>query len=507
MSILTLLQAHANQLYTGAIDDSWAHVCAVLKDAPRFLRLIPDGPFETDARPDAPDYCTLEAWSAHPDRQAGRAIEDANLISVEGETPPPPADERPACCFFVHDTCYNPPEAHSHLLHSNARPSWNAPVCGGEEGGAVQLLAEKVNEMVDLRVAMGGSPFNRTCRVYAPRYRQANVLALLALQKPPWPLPDHSQSANQAVLLAYGDVLRAFRQFLAEIGPDTPFLLASHSQGSCHLGRLVREEIVPSEGLAQRLVCGYLAGFAVPLSTLGDASRVRPSRGPESINAIASWMTISDKHVAFMTKGARSFSKDGSAPVGKDEPLLGTNPVTWHSANKMEPAEEATPAGSNFPADSDSTTDLDSLSNPLVVVTRSDVDSLSDRAPPSGWLQSSPAEHLGATLPHTGIDVTAPPRSIVTNLRYTGLQDGHAGAIGLRVSELRRVPAGELSTRLTKGCCVQVPPLTEPPLRYAERDALLYHDLDFALFHFNVRENAAVRVRKWMEVHRHASKL
>lgn len=31
--------------------------------------------------------------------------------------------------------------------------------------------------------------------------------------------------------LAYSDVARAFEQFLAEIGPGKPFVLAGHSQG------------------------------------------------------------------------------------------------------------------------------------------------------------------------------------------------------------------------------------------------------------------------------------
>eukprot|EP00913_Durusdinium_trenchii_P034191 g31999.t1 len=102
-------------------------VKAVHKHLPkdRALQLAPDGEDEAHELP--PDYSQLEAWSGHPWRLPGRAVEDVN-----------------------------------HLKFSD----------------------EPINEQTDLRVAAGAAPFNRLCRVYAPRYRQVNVMAVAVLMPP-----------------------------------------------------------------------------------------------------------------------------------------------------------------------------------------------------------------------------------------------------------------------------------------------------------------------------------
>jgi hypothetical protein len=75
------------------------------------------------------------------------------------------------------------------------------------------------------------SVFNECCVIFAPRYRQALLHAITT----------NTPSAYVADELAYGDVERAFEQFL-QGNPKGPSILASHSQGSMHGLRLLQQQ-------------------------------------------------------------------------------------------------------------------------------------------------------------------------------------------------------------------------------------------------------------------------
>ncbi|MEH6592861.1 MAG: DUF3089 domain-containing protein, partial [Halioglobus sp.] len=54
--------------------------------------------------------------------------------------------------------------------------------------------------------------------------------------------PGHGESAP-AIDFAYRDVARAFQSFLQQIPDNSPFIIASHSQGTLHGQRLLQQEI------------------------------------------------------------------------------------------------------------------------------------------------------------------------------------------------------------------------------------------------------------------------
>ena len=64
---------------------------------------------------------------------------------------------------------------------------------------------------------------------------------------------------------AYEDVLNSFEYFIRNYNKGRPFIIASHSQGSYHGLRLLKERIDKSE-LADRMVAAYLIG----MSTISD---------------------------------------------------------------------------------------------------------------------------------------------------------------------------------------------------------------------------------------------
>lgn len=179
----------------------------------------PATPFDPRSLPPAPDYERARAWLALPGRGG-----------LERSTPPgvTAVDERtaPADVFFVHPTTFK------------GSPVWVAPYDASN-------AAAPLNPPVLLDQL---SVFNGCCRLYAPRYRQATLAGL----------------KNQAaVAVAYRDVARAFRYYLAHLNHGRPFILASHSQGTAHAVRLLQEEIL-GKPAQERMVAAYLIGGYVP---------------------------------------------------------------------------------------------------------------------------------------------------------------------------------------------------------------------------------------------------
>jgi hypothetical protein len=62
--------------------------------------------------------------------------------------------------------------------------------------------------------------------------------------------------------LAYGDVLSAWREFLARRNKDRPFVIVAHSQGSIHAIRLIQQEI-EAKPAAKRMLSAILLGWPV----------------------------------------------------------------------------------------------------------------------------------------------------------------------------------------------------------------------------------------------------
>ncbi|MET1111846.1 MAG: DUF3089 domain-containing protein [Allosphingosinicella sp.] len=96
--------------------------------------------------------------------------------------------------------------------------------------------------------------FGGVCKTYAPLYRQVTLAAL------PRAFAGEDLTANFAS--AYGDVLAAWRNFLASRNRGRPFVLIGHSQGSIHLLKLLAEEI-DGKPIAKHMLSAILLGWPV----------------------------------------------------------------------------------------------------------------------------------------------------------------------------------------------------------------------------------------------------
>jgi hypothetical protein len=146
---------------------------------------------------------------------------------------------------------------------------WNQPLDHAE-----------TNAITDGYVLRGqASVFNSCCAIYAPRYRQATLYAFV----------DDGDSGPAALDLAYGDVLRAFDQFVAARSLRRPLVLAAHSQGSKHLVRLLRDRF--GEGtLRERLVVAYPIGYSIKEAELPPSVPV--CRTATQTGCVVTWNTV-----------------------------------------------------------------------------------------------------------------------------------------------------------------------------------------------------------------------
>lgn len=226
--------------------------------------------------PPAPDYTNLDNWAGHAEK-----LDITDSVFV----PTPRTFDVPV--FYVYPTVHFPKKG----------GSWNA-----------DSYAEEVRERTHFAVKMQSSAFNVAGPVYAPYYRQA------AFQV--YNVAPNTTTVN-AYNLAYDDVRAAFEQFLIDIGPDVPFVLAAHSQGTNHLERLIRNEF--DKELQDRLVIAYLVGMPVvadlPIPLCED---------PLQTGCFVSW---------------RTFHKSAESP--DNGVMIGVvNPLSWDTSTVEVPAAD-----------------------------------------------------------------------------------------------------------------------------------------------------------------------
>ena len=124
--------------------------------------------------------------------------------------------------------------------------------------------------------------FSTACRTYAPIYRQTTVPAM------------RGEAGGADHALAYGDVLAAWRAYLAHDNHGRGVVLIGHSQGANHLQRLIAEEIDGKP--AQRLlVSAILLGgnlqVAAGADTGGTFRRVPLCRTGDQTGCVIAYST------------------------------------------------------------------------------------------------------------------------------------------------------------------------------------------------------------------------
>jgi hypothetical protein len=223
----------------------------------------------------SPEYSQMQNWAAHPYKKNPSDSIPAPLVA--GTMYDSSVD-----VFFIHPT----------TLVSAVDTEWNADI------GDTLL-----NNKTDLTTILYQASVFNECRVFAPRYRQAHLRAYYTKD---------TAAARHAFNLAYEDIRTAFLYYLEHYNQGRPIIIASHSQGTTHAQRLLKE-FFENKLLGNRLVAAYIIGMAIPRDRF---SSLRPCQDSTSTGCLIGWRTYKEGY-----EPAHVIAENGSSWV--------TNPLTW----------------------------------------------------------------------------------------------------------------------------------------------------------------------------------
>lgn len=205
-------------------------------------------------QPAAPDYSNEAYWSALPFRNdAADRIPNWEVWQEDSV--------KQVDVFYIYPTIYMKGK------------TWTA-----------DLANKKLNRRIDTKPVMyQASVFNAGCRVYAPRYRQAIIDAF----------KDKTGEGEKALAFAYEDVKRAFDYYLKNYNNGRPFIIASHSQGTHHSRRLLKEMVDNNPELRKRMVAAYAIGLAI-YDTMYTV--LKPCTNATQTGCYVTWASYKDQY-------------------------------------------------------------------------------------------------------------------------------------------------------------------------------------------------------------------
>jgi Protein of unknown function (DUF3089) len=231
--------------------------------------------YHTAANNQEPDYSNLYYWAAHP-----------------WKNDPSDSVPRPLRAGYVLDSTADVFFIHPTTLTDFTDEKWNADINDAA-----------INAKTDYSTILYQASVFNEYRVFSPRYRQAHIRAYYTTD---------TAKALEAFDLAYGDIKTAFQYYLDHYNNGRPVIIASHSQGSTHAQRLLKD-FFENSSLKNRLVVAYIAGMYIPSTYFTGLKMCSDSL---QTGCICGWRTF----------------KKGYEPVFiKKEKGAGlvTNPLTW----------------------------------------------------------------------------------------------------------------------------------------------------------------------------------
>ena len=252
-------------------------------------RLDPGEPFQTYAKPPAPDYALADSWMMRPD------------INQDPFDHPAPGD-----IFVVSPGLYKGGE------------HWNLPT-------DVPRRREKLNHVIMPNYV---APYKIAGRVFAPYYRQAALYTFMTAR----------EDARRAQNLAYQDVKRAFEEFIRHSPPERPIVLVGHDQGASHVQRLLADFF--QDDLSGRLAAAYVIGHPLPLDKFeGELSQTPPCETDIDTGCVIAFGAFmpNDRVIAQRFVTQRKVFEGRDYEQVENRPLLCTNPLLWNRSIDYAP--------------------------------------------------------------------------------------------------------------------------------------------------------------------------
>jgi hypothetical protein len=136
-------------------------------------------------------------------------------------------------------------------------------------------------KVLDGAIEFQASAFTEVGTIYAPFYRQAHLRSYYELEN----------GGKEALLFAYQDIKNAFEYYLKHYNQGKGIMLVGHSQGSTHLGFILRDYF-DGKPLQNQLVAAYIPGIGFKK----DQFKTIPLLvEPSAIGGYVAWNTFKRK--------------------------------------------------------------------------------------------------------------------------------------------------------------------------------------------------------------------
>lgn len=230
-------------------------------------------------------------WAAHPAKQDPSDLLPGKKGQIILANSSPQVD-----VFFVYPTLYTGA--------TDSETPWYADVMD-------TALNKRIDEST---IKFQASVFNGSCRVFAPRYRQAHLSVF----------SEQDQVLKDSVLkTSFRDVEIAFLHYLKNENQGRPFIIASHSQGSVHAAWLIKSQI-ENTALQKQLVAAYLVGMPLKIDLFEN---IKPCENADEIGCWVTWNTY-----------ARKYYPERFHLIYEN--ALNTNPLNWKIDNSYAHRKE-----------------------------------------------------------------------------------------------------------------------------------------------------------------------
>ena len=231
------------------------------------------------------NYSDLNNWAAHPwKKDLSDSISDG-IIDRR-------VNDSSADVFFIHPTTYLQKEF----------VSWNADV------NDLAINAKTDNSAILYQA----SAFNEKSRLFAPRYQQAHINSFYI----------NPEIAKDYFDIAYNDVKAAFEYYLSNYNKGRAIIIASHSQGTQHAGKLLKA-FFDDKPLQKQLVCAYIIGMPIPDNYF---SKLKPCINESQTGCFVGWRTYKNGYVPELIQNEKF-------------KCIVVNPLTWTTDETYTSAE------------------------------------------------------------------------------------------------------------------------------------------------------------------------
>ena len=212
-----------------------------------------------------------------------------------------PAEDPPIDCFYVYPTV-------------SAQKTQNATLQIDPEERAIAVQQ--------------ASRFSKVCKVYAPMYRQLTLAAISGVTGDELPAGDTAS----ARALAYGDVLSAWQDYLANYNQGRGVVLIGHSQGTMMLTKLITSEIDPNPDARRLLVSALMIGGNVMVATGqdvgGDFQNIPACRSADQTGCVVAYSSFNQPPPPDAMFGRADTGPRASELAGKNVEVLCVNPAS-----------------------------------------------------------------------------------------------------------------------------------------------------------------------------------